>query len=70
MLKNIRAQLRLAAVLSLSRARMFFSTACVPGGAVHTMIRQGLHGRFSRRLSREAPIVGIYLTEFGVRPLD
>ena len=27
MLKNIRAQLRLAAVLSLSRARMFFSTA-------------------------------------------
>ena len=26
-LKNIRAQLRLAAVLSLSRARMFFSTA-------------------------------------------
>ena len=29
MLKNIRAQLRLAAVLSLSRARMFFSTAWV-----------------------------------------
>ena len=28
-LKNIRAQLRLAAVLSLSRARIFFSTVCL-----------------------------------------